>query len=56
MHSTRLAIGGPAPHTCSYDASFYPDAVRLWNDLPSEVRLVGSVSSFKKAVINYWND
>ena len=54
--STRLAIGGPAPHTCSYDASFYPDAVRLWNELPSEVRLVGSVSSFKKAVINYWND
>ena len=54
--STRLAIGGPAPHTCSYDASFYPDVVRLWNDLPSEVRLVGSVSSFKKAVINYWND
>ncbi len=32
------------------DRSFHVDAPKLWNDLPSEIRNMSSMQSFKKAI------
>ena len=37
-------------HTETYSRSFLPDTVRLWNNLPEEIRNSPSVDSFKKGL------
>ena len=35
-----------------YRNSFFPSSIKLWNNLPLEIRSAPTVSSFKKSLIN----
>ena len=46
-------LGGPTPHTVAYDNSFFPDVIRLWNKLPTDIASSSSLAAFKTGVQNY---
>ena len=38
-----------------FKKSFFPSTTILWNDLDLEIRESDSISSFKRALVNYFN-
>ena len=41
----------PFSRTTKFAKSFFPSTIRLWNDLPQNIKLIHSMSNFKNAIL-----
>lgn len=46
----NLNFNIPFTRLCSFETSFFPSTLKLWNDLDSQIRSSSSLSQFKRAI------